>query len=688
MIAPVRAAQRRLRGLAMDFISRFFDTNGFMPHGMCLLWRPEVFWMHAVSDGLIALAYYSIPIALIYFVRRRKDIVFPWVFYMFGAFILACGTTHVMGLWTLWNPDYPLDGLVKVVTAGLSIATAVALWPLMPRALALPSQAQLGATNRELRREIEERQNAEAAVRRLNEELESRVTQRTGELATRELTYRTVMETALDAFILMDERGRIVEWNAQAEAIFGWPASEAIGREVVETVIPPLARAAHREGLKRFLETGEQRVLRRRLEVSALRRDGTEFPAELMILPVQIGGAWAFSAFVRDLSERERAEAQLRQAQKMEAVGQLTGGLAHDFNNLLTVVISNLDLIESRVGDDAKTKLLAEQAIAAALRGAQLTQHLLAFARRQSLAAEPINVNEVAHSTTDLLRRTLGEHVSVELHLAEDLHPAFADPTQVGTALANLAINARDAMPNGGKLTIETANKHLDESYAADNLDVSPGDYVMLAVSDTGVGIPEDVLQHVFVPFFTTKPEGKGTGLGLSMVYGFVRQSGGHVKIYSEVGHGTTVRLYLPRAKDGEALAREAHVETHDATQPDGATILVVEDNADVRQSVVRQLMSLGHAVLVAHDGPAALAILRSDQRVDLLFTDIVMPDMTGYELAEAAREVRPDLKILFTSGFAEASPHNGRVGLLLSKPYRLIDLRRMIRAALANGDS
>ncbi|HEU0220584.1 MAG TPA: PAS domain S-box protein, partial [Paracoccaceae bacterium] len=655
-----------------------------------LLWRPPIFWMHAVSDSLIALSYYSIPLALIYFVRRRKDVVFPRVFYMFAAFILACGTTHIMGLWTLWNPDYALDGLVKVVTAGLSLATAIVLWPLMPQALAVPSPAQLAQANRVLRQEIAIREQAEMAVRRLNEELERRVAERAGELARREQIYRTVIETSLDGFILMDEHGRIAEWNSQAEQTFGWPADAAIGRQVVETIIPPAARGAHREGLKLFLETGQQRVLQQRIEMTALRRDGREFPVELMIVPMQIEGAWWFSAFVHDLTERQRAEDQLRQAQKMEAVGQLTGGLAHDFNNLLTVVVSNLDLIVSEPETSPKIRKLAELALGGALRGAELTRQLLAFARRQSLAARPIEVNEIVASTTELLRRTLGENIRIELHLAQDLWTAFADQAQVGTALANLAINARDAMPAGGTLSITTANKFLDERYAAENADVTPGEYVMLAVTDTGTGIPPELLQRVFEPFFTTKPEGKGSGLGLSMVYGFAKQSGGHVKIYSEVGHGTTFRLYLPRAQ-GEAVAPAETVAPERQEAPvGGSTILVVDDNADVRQVVMMQLAALRYEALAAKDAAAALAILESGQRIDLLFTDIVMPGMSGFELATEARRRRPGLKVLFTSGFAESAAQSepGSGGLMLSKPYRLSELSQMIRTALAGVDA
>jgi len=378
------------------------------------------------------------------------------------------------------------------------------------------------------------------------------------------------------------------------------------------------------------------------------------------------------------------AESRLHQAQKMDAVGQLTGGVAHDFNNLLTVIIGALDLDPQRIPAEMRPSI--EQALRAAERGAALTHRLLAFSRQQMLVTRNVDFNRLIGDMDELLRRTLGEHVEIELKLAGDLWPALADSGQVENSLLNLAINARDAMPDGGKLTIETSNVHLDDDYASNNAEVVPGDYVMMAVTDTGTGMPEDVLAHVFEPFFTTKEIGKGTGLGLSMIYGFAKQSGGHAKIYSEVGHGTTVRLYLPR------LANQATVS--DSTVPTaprkggGETILVVEDNPDVRRLVLRQLRDLGYDVIEAANGPQALQILDGGASIDLLFTDVVMPGgMTGRQLAEAAKTRRPDLKTLFTSGYTEDSIL--RLGKLdpgvrlLSKPYRKNELAARIREAL-----
>jgi CheY-like chemotaxis protein len=331
-------------------------------------------------------------------------------------------------------------------------------------------------------------------------------------------------------------------------------------------------------------------------------------------------------------------------------------------------------------------------ALKAALRGAELTRQLLIFSRRQTLQAVNFDLNERVASTADLLRRTLGEAIEVKLTPAPDLWPVLADPTQLESALTNLAINARDAMPNGGSLIIETANKSLGKQYAAENPDVVPGDYVMLTVSDTGSGIPREILDRVFEPFFTTKDEGKGSGLGLSMVYGFVKQSHGHVKIYSEPGHGTAVRLYLPRSSDEPVQAAAAEQSVAPDTSFAAATILVVEDNADVRAVAVRQLTELGYQVVEAAGAKAALEILKGDRPIDLLFTDVVMPGgMTGDMLASEAKMARPGLKVLFTSGFPQATIHNGGQALeivqgsMINKPYRKYELARCVHQALAS---
>jgi PAS domain S-box-containing protein len=494
-----------------------------------------------------------------------------------------------------------------------------------------------------------------------------------------------VIELALDGVIVIDERGCILEFNPAAERIFGIRRADALGREMAELIMPARFRDQHRTGIKRYLASGQHEILGQRLEISALRADGAEFPVELAINATDVNGRPIFTGFVRDVTAEREAEAQLRQAQKMESVGQLTGGVAHDFNNLLTIIIGSLDLVLDRVQGDVQSAL--EPALRAAESGAALVQRLLAFSRRQTLIPEEVDFNRLAADMEDLLRRTLGEDVEIEMKLTPQLWSAIADKGQVENALLNLTVNARDAMPEGGKLTIETGNVHLDDDYAAHNTEVTLGDYVMLAVTDTGKGMPPEVLDHAFEPFFTTKEVGKGTGLGLSMIYGFAKQSGGHVKIYSEVDHGTTVRLYLPRQSAAAAIVPPA-MATHSDHPRGGELILVVEDNVDVRAFVVKHLRDLGYRVVEAKDGPSALGTLEQPTPIDLLLTDVIMPGgMTGRQLSDEAMRRRPDLKTLFISGYTEDSiVHQGKLdpGVnFLSKPFRRRDLALKVREAL-----
>ncbi len=403
---------------------------------------------------------------------------------------------------------------------------------------------------------------------------------------------------------------------------------------------------------------------------------------------------------------RVETESKLRHVQKLESVGQLTGGIAHDFNNLLTIILGNLDTLRRRLlipspdqsGEERAATLLkpVDYALQGARSAAQLTQRLLAFARQQPLEPVKLDVNELVSGLTELLRRTLGERITLESVLAGGLWPSFADANQVEAALINLCVNARDAMPDGGKLTIETSNAYLDEAYADQFDDVRPGQYVLLSVTDTGTGIAPEVLQRIFEPFFTTKPAGKGSGLGLAMVYGFVKQSGGHIRIYSELGEGTTVKIYLPRLTQVEetkaAPAAKPAVESplpHAAPQE---ALLVVEDNRQVREYAKTCLEELGYTIFEAGDTAGALRILESGERIDLLFTDVVLPDESGRELSRHAVKLRPDLPILFTTGYTRnAIVHHGRLDAdvkLLGKPYTQQDLARKIRELLDAGVS
>jgi PAS domain S-box-containing protein len=384
-------------------------------------------------------------------------------------------------------------------------------------------------------------------------------------------------------------------------------------------------------------------------------------------------------------AERRQTEAALRQAQKMEAVGKLTGGVAHDFNNLLQVIGGNLQLLDRELGTNGAARRRVTTAMGAVDRGARLAAQLLAFARQQPLEPTVINLGRLVRGMDDLLRRALGEDVELETIIGGGLWNTFADPNQLENVILNLAINARDAMDSEGKLTLEAGNAMLDDHYAQLHPEAAAGQYVLLAVSDTGCGMSPEVMERAFEPFFTTKPEGRGTGLGLSMVYGFVKQSGGHIKIYSEVGHGTTIKIYLPRSLRAEVARTDTVME-----QVEGGTetLLVVEDDPEVRATAVELLTELGYHVLKASDGVSALAVLQSGIPIDLLFTDVVMPGpLRSPELARQARALLPDLEVLFTSGYTEnAIVHGGRLdpGVhLLSKPYRREDLARKVRQLL-----
>jgi PAS domain S-box-containing protein len=514
--------------------------------------------------------------------------------------------------------------------------------------------------------DISERKRAEAAAHKV------------------EQNYHRVVELGQEA-IWIHADGKVVFANPAAAKLFGVDRPEALVGQTATGWIHPDDRE-HAAARTRILTMQPCAVPVTEMRLLGL--DGQMRTAAIHAVSFLQDGKIQVMASARDVTEQRQAEAQLTQAQKMEAVGQLTGGVAHDFNNLLTVIIGTLDMTLERAQGDLRPML--DTALRAAQRGATLVQRLLAFSRRQALKPEPLDINRLAADMEELLRRTLGEHIAIEMKLLAGLWPALADRSQVESALLNLAVNARDAMPAGGKMTIETGNVHLDEAYVARNVEVGMGDYIVLAVTDTGSGMPPEVLERAFEPFFTTKEVGRGSGLGLSMIYGFAKQSRGHLKIYSEVAHGTTVRLYLPRVVgDSTATTAAAAAAEHPRG---GETILVVEDDADVRQYVVSQIHDLGYRVIEAADGPQAQRILDGDTPIDLLFTDVVMPGgMTGRQLADAAKERRPTLKTLFTSGYTENSiVHQGKLdpGVhFLAKPYRRQELAAKLREALDQAD-
>jgi PAS domain S-box-containing protein len=495
---------------------------------------------------------------------------------------------------------------------------------------------------------------------------------------------RGIIDTALDAFVQMDDDGKVLEWNPQAEAIFGWSRAETIGHSLAALIIPPAQQARHRRGLEQFLRTGDGPMLGRRVQLQALRRDGSEITVELSVTAQKYGQRSVFNGFMRDLTEKLAAEAQLFHAQKMETIGQLTGGVAHDFNNLLTAIIGNLEVLAASVPEGSSLSRSVAAALRAAWRGSSLTEHLLAFSRRQEIRPEIVNIDRLVRDLVFLCQKTVGEGVEIEVRSSqENLWTCRIDPGQFEAALLNLAANARDAMNRSGRLTITTENRAIGGKGIGD---LAHGEYVVVSVADTGCGMSDQVLARAFEPFYTTKEVGEGTGLGLSQVYGFARQAGGIARIESTIGVGTTVRLYLPRSEGEIRHERALNGLLH---APSGAaTILVVEDDADVRDMITDMLSHLGYRTVVATTGAEALTRLRRQSAVDLLFTDIVMPaGMSGIELARKARDLRPGLKILLSSGHAgnEIKSHllRGQFAFI-SKPYRTAALAAKLEEVLA----
>lgn len=532
--------------------------------------------------------------------------------------------------------------------------------------------------------EVKRRRQLEGELRTLNLELEDRAQEKAAEARKAAHLFNAVIENLPDMILLKEPAGdgfRYLLVNAAGEELLGRDRGDILGKTERE-LFPDEEAATVIAGNLAVMESGESRTFAdRKLTTSAGVRT-----VETRMVPITNGNGRPslLLAIVRDISQTRAREEQVRQLQRMDSIGRLTGGVAHDFNNLLAIIHGNAELIRDKFDAGTEMAEMADDVIGAAARGSELVRRLLAFARMQHLEPEAVDLNARLPNVIGLLQRALGEKVQVQVMMADGLWPAIIDPTQVDDALLNLAINARDAMPDGGTLTIETQNVLLDEDYAAQHVEVAPGDYVMLAVSDTGTGMPEEVISRAFEPFFTTKEEGQGTGLGLSQIFGWVKQSGGHIKIYSEVGHGTTIKLYLPRAESHEVQA-SAVAETSQLGGDE--TVLVVEDNPNVRKTVVRQLHDLGYKTLEADSGASALQLVEEGADFDLLLTDVVMPGgITGYQLVDELRARRPDLKVLFTSGYTELARSGDQPtpkDPLLSKPYRKQDLGRAVRAVL-----
>jgi PAS domain S-box-containing protein len=496
-----------------------------------------------------------------------------------------------------------------------------------------------------------------------------------------------MLEAAIDAVITMDESGRITEFSPAAERTFGYSRDDVMGRELAEVLIPPDLRERHRGGVARYLATGEVSILGRRVELRALRADGQQIPVEVAINRIDVPGPPTFTGYVRDISGQRRLEESLRQAHKMDAIGQLAGGVAHDFNNMLTVIDGFSTLLLDELDTTDARRELVEEIQRATGRAASLTGQLMSVSRRQALRLQPVDLNNLTAALQPLLERVVLQGVIVIVRTADEPVVVDIDDAQFEQVILNLAVNARDAMPSGGTLTIETGIVELDAAYAAIRPGVSPGSYAMLVVSDTGIGMDAATQGRIFEPFFTTKDVGKGTGLGLAMIYGTVQQSGGHIGVESEPDYGTSVRIYLPLSDAVPAQSAEVARATRRRLGP-GVKVLVIEDEDQVRDLMVRALQKAGCTVITAADGAEALAAVDPAGRLDLAVAAVIMPGGNGPDVVRQLRRTRPRLRALYVSGYAPrfATPGASSPDLephFLQKPFTLTEFIDAVREVL-----
>lgn len=498
-----------------------------------------------------------------------------------------------------------------------------------------------------------------------------------------------ILEAAVDAIIVADRSGKIVRANPATCRMFGYRPDELEGRRINQ-LMPDVVAAAHDSYLSHHIETGETKIIGTGRDVEGRRKDQTFFPLHLSVGNTEVDGQPMFIGILHDLTARNQTQDALARSQRLDAIGQMTGGIAHDFNNILTVIIGNLELLEMRGADASQLSLIAD-ALESAELGADLTSRLMVFARKSNLKPVRADIRTLCDDTLAILKRTLGSNYRIKTDFAPDVQPVMIDPVQLQSALMNLALNARDAMGERGELLVSIANVTIDDTYMAQETDMEPGEYVRLAISDDGAGMDDEAQKRAFEPFFTTKQDSGGTGLGLAMVYGFVRQSGGHITLYSELGHGTSFGLYfraLPRSATGEQSIIPASQSANDSRIGRGQTVLVVEDNPKVRALSVARIQDLGFRTLEADSADTAFEMLTDGVQVDILFSDLIMPgSLNGYDLAAKASAGNPDLKILLTSGYASDvvtdAMAKGQTYDILHKPYRQADLTLRLQALL-----
>jgi two-component system, cell cycle sensor histidine kinase and response regulator CckA len=673
-----------------SFFNWLVGTGDFMSHGHCYMWNPALVRLHVGSDLLIGIAYVAISLTLWRLVRRTKnEIPFHWMFIAFGAFIIACGATHFMEVWTIWTPTYWLTGIVKAFTAMASVVTAIALPPLVPKSLKLIGAAQLSEQRRRdlelandsLTNEIAERRRAEAEIRHLNEELERRVLQRTRELeaANQEVAEKAdIVQHSNDAIFSRTLTGVITSWNPAAERLYGYTAAEVTGQNV-RMLLPAEAPEPilHEDQAEPF-------------ETTALRKDGTSADVSVTISPVfdRDGNRTGASVIARDITERKKADLHLRETQKLESLGVIAGGVAHDFNNLLVGVMGNASLVLDSMPSSSVHHRRLQGVVGAAEKASDLTRQLLAYAGKGRFLTEQVDLSTLVREISTLIQTSVPRTVQLRLELSEGLPTIEADPSQLQQVVMNLVINGAEAVPEGqnGTVLVTTEAQDLDEPYLRQNFageTLAAGRYVSLEVHDTGAGMSEEIRGRIFDPFFTTKFTGRG--LGLAAVLGIVRGHKGTIRVYSHPGKGTTFKVLLPSMSvPVSSVNKPQPLETMSGS----GTILVVDDEEVVRTTCQASLESYGYTVLIANEGRSGVEIFRKHaSEIAAVILDMTMPVMSGEEAFRHMRAIRPDARIIVSSGYNETETIRRfaarGIAAFAQKPYTATKLAKIVKEVL-----